>query len=567
MATSKTPALAYVPAENTEAEEANRRYQEAQQLLLETLDARKNRLFDPFWLSIAEGFGQPTASGNFFESLGNVARSINKAQTTEESEQQKIAEMRLNLAQQGLAIQQQKERERMLRGMMGEGQKPAEQAPGAPGLPSMAAPGVSGLPSMGATGTPGEPGRPSASAALADKPPGMEGVQGVPIMPPNPEVANRRSILMAAISEPGRSMFDIQKELQDLERKRYKEHPEGIVDLATGLLYKIPKPIDVAPVTIQLRTIPGLENQTLTVPTDIAKQWTEALNEAVKTGKADRLRALERSITSTFTEAKPAEGGSPAIEAAVRQATGGSGRVATAEEVATSAAAQKEIAMISAKDKATRTSTMMQNAETAANNIPVIEQLRAFAQKPSANRVLGAFTNPQVISQVVRLAESGVSGPGFSVGIPAVRDVVNNMRLTPEEQRDLQLVGQLLTRLQLGMTSAERGSGAVSNFERELFAKAKITQDDLPQTVMAKVNGMARMYKYQGEIADRLQSTGMQYDDYIRTNEGRSLYRQYLNDMQSIVGNLPAGRSPARAPRPSNQNNPDRQAVDKLLGR
>jgi hypothetical protein len=86
---------------------------------------------------------------------------------------------------------------------------------------------------------------------------------------------------------------------------------------------------------------------------------------------------------------------------------------------------------------------------------------------------------------------------------------------------------------------------------------------------MAKVNGMARMYKYQVEIADRLQGTGMQYDDYIRTNEGRSLYRQYLSDMQSIVGNLPAGRSPARPARParpSNQNNPDRQAIDKLLG-
>jgi hypothetical protein len=397
----------------------------------------------------------------------------------------------------------------------------------------------------------------------------MEGVQGTPIMPPNPEVANRRSILMSAISEPGRSMFEIQKELQDLERKRYKEHPEGIVDLATGLLYRISKPIDVAPVSIQLRTIPGLENQTITVPTDVAKQWTQAFNEAIKSGNADKLRSLERSITSTFNESKSVEGGNPAVEAAVRQATGAGGRIATTQDIETSAAAQKEIAMISAKDKATRTSTMMQNAETAANNMPVIEQLRAFAEKPSANRVLGAFTNPNVISQVVRLAETGVSGPGFSIGIPAVRDVVNNMRLTPEEQRDLQLVGQLLVRLQLGMTSAERGSGAVSNYERELFAKSKITQDDLPQTVMAKVNGMARMYKYQVEIADRLQGTGMQYDDYIRTNEGRSLYRQYLSDMQSIVGNLPAGRSPARPARParpSNQNNPDRQAIDKLLG-
>lgn len=557
MATSsKAPALTYATGQDTEAEEANRRYEEAQRLLLESLDARKNRLFDPMWLAAAQGFAQPTGSGNFFESIGNVAANLNKAQAAKEAEDQRIAEMRLNLAQQGLSMAQQRERARLLQGMMG----------GAPGAPAGAPSGAPAAPSDVAGGASTQALPSVAQAALADKPPGAEGVQGIPIMPANPEIANRRSILMSAISEPGRSIFDVTKELQDLERKRYKEHPEGIVDLATGLLYKIPKTIDVAPVSIQLRTIPGLENQTLTVPTDIAKQWTEALNEAVKTGNADKLRSLERSITSTFTENKPAAGASP-IDQAVRQATGGGGRIATAEEIATSSAAQKEIAVLTAKDKANRTSSMMQNAETASNNIPVVEQLRAFAQKPTAGRVLGAFTNPKVISQVVRLAETGVSGPGFSVGIPAVRDVVNNMRLTPEEQRDLQLVGQLLTRLQLGMTSAERGSGAVSNFERELFAKSKITQDDLPQTVMAKVNGMARMYQYQTDIADRLQGTGMQYDDYIRTSEGRGLYRQYLTDMQSIVGNLPVGRRPAPAPRPSNQANPDRQAVDKLLGR
>ena len=551
------PALTYATGEQSEAREANRRYEEAQRLLLESLEARKNRLFDPMLLAAAQGFLAPTPGGSFFQSLGNVAGRLREAQSQEEAENQKLAEMRLSLAQQGLSLAQQRERERLLRSMIGGeapggSAQPAAQPAGQPAAqPSAQQPG--GIP-------------PQAQGALAEKPPGMEGVQGIPIMPPNPEIANRRAILMAAISEPGRSMFEITKELQDLERKRYKEHPEGMVDLATGLLYKISKPIDVAPVTIQLRTIPGLENQTLTVPSDVAKRWTEALNVAIRTGSADDLRKIERGIISTFSEA-PAKAvdqpGAPQVEAAVRQATSTPQRVATAEEIATSAAAQKEISMISAKDKATRTSTMMQNAETALNNLPVIEQVRALSEKPSAARVMGAFTNPAILSQIVRLAESGVAGPGFSVGVPAVRDVVNNMKLTPEEQRDLQLFGQLITRLQLGMTSAERGSGAVSNFERELFAKSKITQDDLPQTVMAKVQGMGRMYKYQTEIADRLQASGMQYDDYIRTPEGRALYRQYLTDMNSIIGNLPVGRRPSR---PSNQGNPDRQAVDKLLG-
>lgn len=566
---TKAPALSYATGETSEAEEAKRRYQEAQKLLLDALEARKNRLFDPTLLAIAEGFGAPTRSGSFFEGLGRVAGKLRESQTQQEAEEKKIAEMRLNLAQQGLSMEQQKERERFLRGMMPPSQAPEPPAPtgGAP-----AAPATLGSPAQAPAGMPtgvAPQAAQAAQAALGDKPPGTEGVEGIPIMPPNREIADRRAVLAAAIREPGRSTFEVVKELQELERKRYKEHPEGMVDLATGLLYRIRKPIDVAPVTIQLRTIPGLQNQTLTVPSDVAKQWTEALNEAIKSGNADRLRDLERKITSTFTEspAKPAEerSSTPAVEAAVRQAAGAPipGRIATAEEMATSAAAQKEVAMISAKDKATRTSVMMQNAETASNNLPLVEQVRAFGEKPSAPKIMGAFTNPNILSQVVRLAETGISGPGFSIGIPAVRDVANNLKLTAEEQRDFQLFGQLLVRLQMGITAAERGPGAVSNFERELFSKSKITQDDLPQTVMAKVNGMGRMYKYQTDLADRLQASGMQYDDYIRTPEGRALYRQYLTDLQAIVENLPSGRRPVR--RPSNAASPDRKAVDDLL--
>lgn len=550
---TKAPALTYATGDDAEAEEANRRYQEAQKLLLESLDARKNRLFDPTLLAFSQAMLTPGQTGSFGEALGRAAGAVGAAEAQRIKEDRELAGMRLELAQQGLSLSQQRSRQKMLQGMMGPAAPSPGAAPGAPG----AAPGApSGAP-------------PSQPPALADKPPGMEGVQGTPIMPPNPEVANRRSILMAAISEPGRSMFDIQKELQDLERKRYKDHPEGIVDLATGLLYRISKPIDVAPVTIQLRTIPGLENQTINVPTDVAKQWTQAFNEAIKSGNADKLRSLERSITSTFIESKPAESGSPEIEAAVRQATGGGGRVATTQELETSAAEKKELAVIGAKDKATRTATMMQNADIAAINIPIVEQVRSFAQKPSANKVMGAFTNPQILSQVVLLAESGISGNTFNLGVPAVRTVVNNMKLTPEEQRDLQLFGQLIVRLQLGMTPTERGPGAITEFERRLFAQSKITPDDLPQTVMAKVNAMARKYRYEIDIGDKLQSTGLQYDDYIRTPEGRSLFRQYLTDMKSIVDNLPAGRRPARpasTPRPSNQGNPDRQALDKLLG-
>lgn len=523
-------------------DEANRAYQEALDNLLRSLDARKNRLFDPTMLAFAQAMLTPGQTGSFGEALGRAAGAVGTSEAQQAKEQQELAKMQFDVAQQGMQIERQKARERYLMGQM----EPTA-GPTPPAAPGAAPAGPSATAAA-----------PAAQAAAAPQPPGTEGITGERILPPNTEIASKVNLIRAALQDPSKSPVDLAKDIQDLQRKRYIEHAEGIVDLSTGMLYRTKKP-DIAPVAIQLRTIPGLEGQTITVATTRAREHDEALKQAMA-GNPEPLRVLERSLTSTFAEqpvkpAKPEEKEDPRIAQAVAQATGKptAGRIQTAEEVAASAAAQKELATLTAKDRATRTNTAMQSAETAANTMPVVEQLRAFSQGPNADRIFGPLTNSRILDQIARLAETGVGMSGFNLGIPAIRDVVNNLRLTPEEQRDLQLVGQLMVKLQMGITSAERGAGAVSNFERELFAQAKITKDDTAQTVRAKIDGMARAYKYQMDLADKLEETGMQYDQFIRTKEGRQMYSDYLKDMSNMIGRLPTvGRpaAPSAPPKP-----------------
>ena len=73
MAAAQAPTASYLPGEDSETLEANRRYQEALTRLTESLDNRKNRFFDPVMLAAAQGFLAPTQTGGFGESLGNVA--------------------------------------------------------------------------------------------------------------------------------------------------------------------------------------------------------------------------------------------------------------------------------------------------------------------------------------------------------------------------------------------------------------------------------------------------------------------------------------------------------------
>lgn len=533
-------------------EESQRKYQEALDRVTASLDARKNRLFDPTLLAMAEGFLAPTRTGSFGESLGIAAGKLRGAEEARFKEEQELAQAQLGVAQQGMQLQQQRARQQFLAGLAG----PSGAPPQAGGMPPQ---GAGGLPAQGGAAPSQGAATPGAQAAVAPQPPGTEGVTGERIMPPNPEVANRVSYVRAALQDPKKAIPDVVKELQELERKRYIEHPEGIVDLSTGMLFRTKRP-DITPVAIQLRTIPGIQGQSLTVSTPQAREHDVALKEAME-GKPERLRMLERNLVSTFAEQGPAkpvaaeEKEDPRIEQAVAQAAGRSAirsRIQTTEESAASAAAQKELATLTAKDRATRTNVVREDAKTAASTLPTVMQLRELVNGPNADRIFGPLTNRNALDQIVRLAETGVGMSGFNLGIPGIRDVVLNMRLTPEERRDSELVGQLLVKLQMGITAAERGPGAVTEFERRLFADSRITKDDTPATVRAKINAMARAYKFQMELADSLEDTGMQYDEFIRTKDGRQMYRQYLTDMTNMVGGLSSGK-PSAAPKPTDK--------------
>jgi len=75
--------------------------------LLSLAESRKNMMFNPELLAIAQGMLAPTKTGGFGESLGYAAGNVQQAQAQEAKRQEELARMRLEL-EQG-ALQQQKE--------------------------------------------------------------------------------------------------------------------------------------------------------------------------------------------------------------------------------------------------------------------------------------------------------------------------------------------------------------------------------------------------------------------------------------------------------------------------
>ena len=115
----------YIAGDNPATVEANRVYQDALARLSQSLDTRKNRFFDPVWLAAAQGFGAPTQTGGFGESLGNAAKSISAAQELDLKQEQEIAQQRVAAAGKGIELQRMRARDADILKFL-RGDQPAE---------------------------------------------------------------------------------------------------------------------------------------------------------------------------------------------------------------------------------------------------------------------------------------------------------------------------------------------------------------------------------------------------------------------------------------------------------
>jgi len=89
-------------------EEQQQRLDEAYQRLVDSLDQRKNRVFDPTWMAAAQAFATPSKTGSAFEAIGRVAGAVGKAQEAEQAQEQGIAQKMFDIERQRIELAQNK---------------------------------------------------------------------------------------------------------------------------------------------------------------------------------------------------------------------------------------------------------------------------------------------------------------------------------------------------------------------------------------------------------------------------------------------------------------------------
>lgn len=292
MATSQSQKALYAPGEDLESIAANQAYQDALAKLTKSLDVRKNRLFDPVLLSIAEGFLGPTQTGSFGEALGRVAGKIGPAEAAAAKERQDIAAFELDLASKGIELQRQKARDAMVRRFLS-----GEEGPSAGALPTS---------SRAEAGEPSGARPAQGALAQAQGAPGRE--MGIQIAPGTPGIS-RQQFFSLGLAD-GKNISDIAKDWEAIQRGRLQSKENYMINTGTGMAYLLPS-ADL--VQVQIFNRDGSPPKTYPVTKNQAIRLSELAEKGDSEGYFDLADRITRGPQPSARPVAPAASQQPAV--------------------------------------------------------------------------------------------------------------------------------------------------------------------------------------------------------------------------------------------------------------
>jgi len=504
MATStaiKTQPMQIAFGDDPESVLANQEMKDAYDRLKTSLDARKNKSYDPSLLSAAAGFFAPTQTGGFGESLGNALGNYTKSQETQAKQEQENAQDQFSLATMGMQLQRQRQQGQEIRNAL----KDPNAVGGLPTAPVNPAAKTGAGPLSGLT-------PPAAGAlTLAEAPT----VSPAPTFPPvaTPTVGTPATPAVAIPSfdsdafkkfrldylklnqNSGKQLGALENDVREEWKKLFVISPSGIYRLDTSEFKPTPG-AKYEEVPIQGMT------GTYMVPSDVAMALSVAAN---KNNTAEYSR-----LVKTFVA------GNPSVQERAR-----------AEEKA------KGFNEADIKTELEARAEFGKNSRDANDVITNMNNFRTFASDPDAGKMVGILANDKIVSGITLLAKTGVGTNNFSIGVPAIEDVMRNAGLNPEQQSKYRTFLMLAT--QMAMDKERLMKGATSDRERDLLSNAGISVGDTPQSIRMKADILTARAQFDRRLNRAYGASKMTAKDFRDSDEFDKMYDEYREGLSGII--------------------------------
>jgi len=591
-AKSSTPSLAAIDPEDQELiDEVKSTYGDLKAQL-----QNRYRPFDPYLMAMAQGFGAANPSGNFFDSLGNVAGALTKVDQEESKNAQERAALRLQLAQQELEQRRKTRSDIMFRNMTYGATGEGAPATGEAGQAS-------------ATGTAGT--GPQLRQLTADDAQRMMGV--------DPEkgklildlVKARQTRYQMAMNG---TVFDTQAGQYVKDLKIPGQTPsEFVIPELNGTIKMLPWQYDEY-MAARNRGEGAEWVKNFTSPTPTVKQATgqpapaaafvsgsskveganpppvppvpaaaPAATVATKPGAMATTAPVQES-QSTLAQTKPAitAGQIPASPTTANRITipapigapaapvipsvGGTAGGLTSEALAAEAK-RKELQAQAAKDVAVETAranialqqrageaeiglqekqaanrqtgenvrfqNIINGAESSASRQATYNVLRQIAKRPDAAKIFGVFENEDVASGLLKLLET--SGKGLPQ-VNEIRDIFTNAGLDKQLKGDQLAAAQMVALINLELRKMTRtpGEGSISDFESQGIQAMGVSMKDTPAGLAKKLDFLNARAQFERDVSRTLQQSKMNADDFRLSGK----YEQLVDDYNKKLANI-----------------------------
>jgi hypothetical protein len=554
--------LPYASGDDPAIVEANRKYQEAQRLLSESLDSRKNRFFDPTLLAMAQGFLTPGQTGSFGESLGNVAKNVGAVQEQETKLDQDLAQRRLGLAGQGVEMAKLQSNDAATRQFIErlKGGEPTQQAaPTAPqaapqigGLPTLAAPpnAPATPPVTGPLSTPvvtpvREPAPPPAPiptptpapvpAPIPVPPPAPvpapaapqgglspQNLRGVPVLPPNPTAYPSMLEFLQLNQGKGLPVADLVKDYQT------KIAPNINMKVDGGLLNQ--RTGEIIP-SVSAKTIP-MEIFGYKGTHNVTENDAMMLRQFERENNQKAYNELAANILNVNASNVGADG-KPLVPKSIEEKE----RINEREKAISAADTAEEVE--SRKDFAAKN-------RSARDILATANQMRAFAEdKEDFKKMTGILSNNKISSAVAMLVREGIGGKGFSVGIPAIEDVLRNLTLNDQQQAKYRLFLQTSVQMQLDAEATMKG--ATSNNERNILGNARISPQDTAEAVLMKADLLTTQAQFNKRAYREFKASEMTAEKFLDSPKFERMHLDHMKELAKLSVGLTRLAAPTAA--------------------
>lgn len=473
-----------IPGEDPELALSRQTYIDAQQAMLDALQAR-NEFIDPRNLAMARAFLQPTKSGRFGESLGNVMEAYGTADEAERKRNIEMAQIRAELAAGQYGAAQKGQALKAFTGAM-------------------------------------QPGKTSETITVSGQQYPAEFV-GM-----TPEKATQIA------------MYD--KDLGELAFKFLKEQREGFAVQPTGTVnLRTPGGPTFTP-------FPGQANEMVTIPgvgtLSVSKEDKIALDVAMGKGDAATLFRIVDKYTKPMTRpgAEPAAAttapptppsappaappaGTPGIRPspAMRIPVTAEEKEAAKREQERVEAAQRAEEVELATQGAKRTGAAIDAGSMAVAKVQTAKDIQTLIGTEGMSQYFGAFNKPNdIFAAIVTLArraqESGSQGIDKSQLDNVIANLTLNLPKSPTEtmeqfkERKQQVIDRAamaasrIAEMELYYSQLIKGQGQITEGEREILRRAAINpRFDTPNVIMSKAKAIEAISNFEKWRADTLE--------------------------------------------------------------